>query len=264
MYDLIKYFLKRASGDAPCHVPKVAAGERVYAVGDIHGRHDLLTYMLRQLADDAGSFQDAREAWFIFLGDYVDRGDQSAQVLTELCDIAKTEANPFQFLMGNHEAAMLAFLEDPIRGADWLGWGGRQTLSSYGLAPVSRDPEKAELLVTRDALYEKAKDHVPFLRGLQRYTVSGEIIFAHASLDPALSLQEQPDAALLWGHIPSGEDAGLPGHRLIHGHFADHEPVVRPERICVDTGAYYSGRLTAVRLDDAETFLHVDVQDLMP
>lgn len=238
--------------------------ERLYVVGDIHGRNDLLIAMLSKIVEDAASQSDGRKARFIFLGDYVDRGDHSADVLDTLCAVQAEGAGAFEFLMGNHEAAMLAFLDDPVRGVDWLDWGGRQTLTSYGLSTVSRKPARTELITVRDALYKKASAHIPFLRGLDRYVVSGDVICAHASLDPALTLDAQPDAALLWGQLPSGRDSGLPGRRLIHGHFADYEPVVRPERICVDTGAYYSGRLTAVRLDDTESFLRVDVQDIMP
>jgi serine/threonine protein phosphatase 1 len=243
-------------------VPTVAASDRLYVIGDIHGRRDLLGAMVKKLVEDAGTQDDARKPRFIFLGDYIDRGDHSAEVLDLLSAIETEATHNFSFLMGNHEAAMLAFLEDPIDGADWLGWGGRQTLTSYGISSVSRRPDKAELIALRDALYGKLGDHLPFLKSLKKYDTSGDVICAHASLDPALELGAQPDAALLWGQPPSGQGSGMPGKRLIHGHFADFEPVVRPERICVDTGAYYSGRLTAVRLDDEETFLSVDVMEL--
>lgn len=243
---------------------RVASGERLYVVGDIHGRNDLLVAMLSKIVQDAHACTDTRKPRFVFLGDYIDRGDHSADVLETLSTVGQVGEQAFDFLMGNHEAAMLSFLEDPIAGADWISWGGRQTLTSYGIGSLSRKPDKVELIAVRDTLYEKSQLHLPFLRALKRYVVSGDVICVHASIDPALSLEAQPDDALLWGQNPSGESAGLPGHLMVHGHFADYEPVVRGDRICVDTGAYYSGRLTAVRLDDEQTFLHVDVQDLMP
>lgn len=244
--------------------PGVAPSERLYVIGDVHGRNDLLVAMLDRIARDAAAISDGRKSRLVLLGDYVDRGDQSAQVLDTLSALWAQKSRTCDFLTGNHEAAMLAFLEDPIAGADWLDWGGRQTLTSYGIAPPPRKPGQVDLLDARDALHQKLGKHLPFLQSLKRYVVSGDVICAHASLDPTLSLHDQPDAALLWGQPPSGQKAGLPGHRLVHGHFADYQPVVRAERICVDTGAYYSGRLTAVRLDDTDTFLHVDVQDLLP
>lgn len=241
----------------------VAPTERLYVVGDIHGRNDLLVAMLDKIIEDAEAASDERRPRFVFLGDYVDRGDHSAEVLDTLSTLKDESAQACEFLMGNHEAAMLAFLEDPVAGSAWLGWGGRQTVLSYGLDPVSREPDETELCDIREKLQEKASSHLPFLKSLKRYIVSGDVICAHASLDPTLELTAQPDMALLWGRPPSGQKSGMPGRRLIHGHFAEYEPVVRPERICVDTGACYSGRLTAVRLDEGAQFLQVDVLDLL-
>lgn len=260
---VFQWFFRSAAVRQSPVFPRVAASERLYVVGDVHGRNDLLLAMLSKIMKDAAALSDGRMPRFVFLGDYVDRGDHSAQVIDTLCALQNDGTQKYDFLMGNHEAAVLAFLDDPIAGADWLEWGGRQTLTSYGIAPLPRRPDPAEIQQAHDTLEQNMQAHLPFLQSLKRYAVSGDVICAHASLDPTLELTAQPDAALLWGHPPSGQDAGMPGRRLIHGHFADYEPVVRPERICVDTGAYFSGRLTAVRLDETETFLRVDVQDLL-
>lgn len=259
----LRRFFKPAASDETEPVRNVAPAERLYIIGDIHGRNDLLTAMLTRIDDDIRTFSDTRETRLVFLGDYIDRGDHSAEVLDSLSALKNTKPHRFDFLAGNHEAAMLGFLENPLTGADWFDWGGRQTLASYGLAPVSREPGEDELITLRNELQAKAERHLPFLNGLKRYVVSGDVICAHASLDPNLPLEAQSDSALLWGRTPQGQGASLPGYRLVHGHFAAYEPVVLADRICVDTGAYYSGRLTAVRLDDAETFLHVDMRDLM-
>ena len=261
---MFERLFRRASAEDNKNIPQVAAGDRIYAVGDIHGRLDLLKALIDKIAEDAAGFDDDRQAQLIFLGDYIDRGDQSSGVLDVLLAIQSVKNVQCRFLAGNHEVAMLAFLEDPIKGADWIEWGGRQTLTSYGLPNPSREPPKEELQAIRDALYAKAEDHLPFLQALELYAVSGQVVFAHASLDPAVALDVQSERALLWGQVGAGASSGLPGYRLVHGHFDDREPVVRPDRICVDTGAYYSGRLTAARLDEDVQFLTVDTRGLMP
>jgi serine/threonine protein phosphatase 1 len=257
-------WLHKQNISTPQSIAQVDPSERLYAIGDIHGRLDLLKALLEQIEADAASFCDARRARVIFLGDYVDRGDQSCQVLELLSQLHTEHPELCEFLMGNHERAMLDFLENPIHAAQWLDWGGRQTLTSYGVALPGREPGRKMLLETRDALYARAKSHLPFLNALHLYTVSGDVICAHAALDPKLPLQDQPQEALLWGQVPSGEPSGMAGKRLIHGHFDGFEPVVEPHRICVDTGAYYSGRLTALRLDASEGFLVTNAADLMP
>lgn len=260
---MLQRLFKTGARKAPRPVPHVDPSERIYAVGDIHGRDDLLRAMLDKLAEDVAGVSDGRSVRIIFLGDYIDRGDHSAAVLDRLGALSKVGGQNVEFLMGNHEAAMLSFLDNPISGAEWIGWGGRQTLTSYGIGSVSREPGEVELTNIHAALSEKAQEHVPFLRSLKRYATSGDVICAHAGLDPLLTLEAQPDAALFWGQTPSGDIGGMPGCRLVHGHFADYAPVTQADRICVDTGAYYSGRLTAVRLDAGEAFIHVDVQDLL-
>lgn len=257
---MFQRLFRRTAPAKPDSAARVDPSERIYAVGDIHGRLDLLEALLARITEDAAGFGDARCPRFIFLGDYVDRGDHSAQVLDFLAGLTGPDNT---FLMGNHEAAMLAFLDDPLRGQDWLGWGGRQTLTSYGISPGPRVPDTTDLRLLRDELAHAVRPHLPFLQGLARHAASGDVIFAHASLDPTLALEDQPDAALLWGQVPSGQPSGMPGHRLVHGHFDAFEPVSLPARLCVDTGAFYSGRLTAARLDGGEAFLHVDAADLL-
>lgn len=247
----------------PPDLPSVAPEERLYAVGDIHGRDDLLCALLPKLIGDAERLDDGRKTRIVFLGDYIDRGDNSRDVIETLAKADSDHPGVFEFLAGNHEAALLAFLEDPARGADWLDWGGRQTLASYGVAIASRRPDTRELVTIRNELYHRIKSHLPFFEALKRHTVSGDVVFAHAGLDPARALEEQTDDVLLWGQITPGQDVTLPGKRLVHGHFAEYEPVSDANRVCVDTGAYFSGRLTAVRLDAGEAYLSADVTDVL-
>ena len=265
-----RLFAKTASISQSENVKTVDPADRIYAVGDIHGCSALLNGMLEAIGDDISSQTTARRNRIVFLGDYVDRGDNSKEVLDSLADIFsirdKLEHQTgvrIDFLAGNHEAALLDFLDDPVLGKSWLEWGGRQTLASYGILPNSGALGTEDLHVLRDQLYDRMGSHLPFLKGLSKTIVSGDVVFVHAGLDPNSSPSEQPDSAALWGLIPAGRQSGLPGYRMVHGHYAKYEPVTIRDRICVDTGAYYSGRLTAVRLDEGEAFLHVDAGNLL-
>lgn len=239
----------------------VDPNERIYAIGDIHGRADLLDPLLMKIVEDAVSLDDSRQVRLIFLGDYIDRGDHASDVISRLMQLQSELGEKAQFLAGNHEAALLGFLDDPVKGSSWLRWGGRQTLASYNAPLVSPRSSRKELHAARDALAASMGPHVDFLRGLDSYTVSGSVAFAHAALDPDLPLDAQPDAALLWGQVAKQAE-GHPDFRLVHGHFANPEPVSLPQRVCADTGAYYSGILTAVRLDESEHFVKVTLDDL--
>lgn len=237
----------------------VDLSERIYAVGDVHGRNDLLDAMIEKIGIDAATHSDGRQHRVVFMGDYIDRGDHSREVIERLILLRQHLGAQVEFLLGNHEAALLGFLEDPVKWRSWLDWGGNQTLASYGIALPSTHPTRAELVALRDGLHTTMGSHVAFLKALPRFACSGDIVFVHAGLDPSYSLEEQSDSAMLWGQIEGGQASGLPGCRMVHGHYADYEPVSTERRICVDTGAYYSGRLTAVRLDDGEAFLYVSV-----
>lgn len=242
----------------------VAANEQVYAVGDIHGRSDLLEALLAKIEADAASRSSDRILRLIFLGDYIDRGDDSKQVIDLLMNFENPNFKQVDYLAGNHEAALLEFLSNPFKGRNWLDWGGRQTLASYGIRPpkASVSVESEELSRLRDSLVLAMGHHVKFFQNLERIVTSGSVAFAHAALDPAYALEEQPEAALLWGKTKDNAESGLPGYRLVHGHFASSAPVSLPHRICADTGAYYSGILTAVRLDDGEVFVKATVDDI--
>lgn len=243
-------------------LPLVDVTDRVYAVGDIHGRHDLLDLMFEKIAADHTSRDDGRQLRVVFLGDYVDRGDHTSDVLDRLCLIQQRMGEEIIFLSGNHEAALLDFLERPEEGANWLDFGGMQTLASYGVVPPRDRADAGQLKKARDEFHSAISEHLPFLRGLQKMWRSGDVVFVHAGLDPARPLHQQSDATVLWGsgNTPSGPT--IDGLRIVHGHFDREEPVVSPGRVCVDTGAYYSGRLTAVRLDADEAFLVADALDL--
>ncbi len=252
-----------ARGGKAGHVPQVDKSERIYAVGDVHGRIDLLKAMLKRLAVDILEQEgDGRTPRIIFLGDYVDRGDNSREVVETLmaCKGSDPEKR-MNFLIGNHEVALLNFLKDPVGKCDWLGYGGLQTLSSYGVSlPATHDGE--ELRRVAKNLRGAMGSHIAFLLGFKRYIRSGDVVFAHAGIEPWVALEDQEDKALLWGRSSFIELGGQPGLRVVHGHYDAIEPVQTPARVCVDTGAYYSGKLTAIRLDAGEELIVVDVMDI--
>jgi len=241
--------------------PAPAADHRIYAVGDVHGRHDLLEALLARLEDDAAAHDDARQPILLFVGDLVDRGDHSREVL-DLALRARLTWPQTVVLRGNHEAALLDFVEDPERGAAWLGFGGRQTLASYGVPAPGAGAEPPELHAAAEALAAALGAHARFLRETGLMFRSGDVVFAHSGVDPARPLDAQGESALLWGRSAFLEAGPPEGLRVVHGHWDDPEPTLTPARINVDTGAYYTGRLTAVRLDDETALIAVDGLDL--
>lgn len=230
--------------------------ERIYAIGDIHGRYDLFLAALNLIQLDAEAFDDGRKIKLIVLGDFIDRGDDASLVVDAL--MALTENNPDVIpLLGNHEAAMLDFLSDPIRKRGWLEFGASQTLASYGVAADLRDPERGDLIDIRDALRRALGDHLEFLEGLAHYKLSGNVLFTHAGMNPADDPRNPVRHAALWGHAGFRTPQPILGMCVVHGHYDDEEPVILPGRICIDTGAYYSGRLTVLRLDNDTKILSV-------
>jgi serine/threonine protein phosphatase 1 len=225
--------------------PEAAEADAVYAVGDVHGRLDLLEAMEAAIARDIAATRPARPL-ICYLGDYVDRGPESAGVIERLCGPFDDDV-PRVFLKGNHEDRMLDFLEDPIaRGPSWMKFGGREALHSYGLDPSGSESE-TDWLRLRDALRANLPPpHLAFLRALRLAFVWRGHLFVHAGVDPARPLASQSPHDLMWIREPflsSEQDWGL---TVVHGHVITEEPQFRPNRIGIDTGAYGSGRLTCL------------------
>jgi serine/threonine protein phosphatase 1 len=246
----IRQLLGRPRANASA--PQVAHTDRIYAVGDIHGRADLLQDLLARIAQDAAARADERRSKYVFLGDYVDRGEQSKQVLEILRSLPAALDADVICLRGNHEAALLDFLEDPEAGARWLNFGGDQTLRSYGLDPA------APPLRLRDDFRKALGPHLAFLERTERFWISGDVAFVHAAINPRRAIDDQDDQDLYWGNRAFLKGRGRAGRLVVHGHYNDHSPIVTPHRICVDTGAYYSDNLTAVCLDQDVRFLGTD------
>lgn len=226
-----------------------------YAVGDVHGCYDLLNDLLAQIVDDVKSLGDERSATVIFLGDYVDRGPDSSKTVSSLIWLARNAPLPCIFLRGNHERAMLDFLQDPLETRKWLQVGGEATVRSYGASLCEATAEPGRFLAIRDSLLDNLPaSHMNFLNNLQPMFQTESAVFVHAGIRPGVPIVEQDTSDLLW--IRSGFlEHDQPFEKwVIHGHswFSD-APDVRSNRIGVDTGAYETGVLTAVRLMEGET-----------
>jgi serine/threonine protein phosphatase 1 len=219
------------------------AGERIYAVGDIHGCAAMLREMLSKIAaDSAGA-----KARLVFLGDYVDRGPDSRAVV-DLLVALRAERPDTVFLKGNHERAMLDFIADPELNEEWLHWGGDKTLESYGVDDVwMRDPRK----IAQELREKLPAAHRAFLESLELWRAFGDYLFVHAGFRPGVPLAEQKEEDCLWirGEFHNAPPDLRPSEVVVHG----HHPVRRPHdagwRINVDTGAVWSGALTAVALE---------------
>lgn len=230
----------------------------VYAIGDVHGCYDLLIDLEQQIIADAANTQGTK--LIIMLGDYIDRGAHSAQVIDHLIGPPLTGFERI-CLAGNHEKMMLDFVEAPHENADWLSYGGEETLISYGLARSTFDRKKLKSKKLTDALSQNLPEsHIEFLQNMPALVAMPRFVFAHAGLRANVSLQDQSDQDLLWIReefltketlvFPDLAELGLENNlTVVHGHTPTPEPVQTNSRIGVDTGAYATHVLSAVRID---------------
>jgi serine/threonine protein phosphatase 1 len=218
-------------------------GRRLYAVGDIHGCADLLDGLLALIRQDAA----ATPYQLVFLGDYVDRGPDSAGVLDRLVKISASTPDTI-FLKGNHEAAMLDFLDAPRGNEEWLHWGGDKTLESYGLTKFW-DREAEDVAI--DLAKAMPAAHLSFLRGLRLYEEIGDYAFVHAGFRPGVPIKDQTEHDMLWirGEFHNAPSENRPDKVVVHGHQPVRKPLDAGWRIDVDTGAVWSDALTAVALE---------------
>ncbi len=242
-------FLEAAEPDWPLGK---ADGQLIYAIGDIHGCYDQLRRLLGQIAGDAEVHARGRTATLIFCGDYVDRGPASRQVLDAMCWLKRRRPFHVQFLKGNHEQVMLDYMVAPVRARDWLRFGGAETLQSYGVVPPTDDDDPEAHLVARDDLLERLPvAHLRFLEDLELMVGVGDYAFVHAGVRPGVALAKQVEEDLLWIRDDFIENEAPHDRIIVHGHtWESDQPQVRPHRIGIDTGAYETGVLTALRIED--------------
>jgi serine/threonine protein phosphatase 1 len=217
----------------------------IYAIGDIHGCHRLLRQLESAIAADAEGIEG--EKWLVCLGDYIDRGPSSAMVLDHLLSTP-----PVGFkricLAGNHEEIAFDFLDNGNFGNGWLDFGGRETLTSYGLYDLDRDSARRR----RQLASHIPEEHLHFLGALPSMLTVPGYCFVHAGVDPRLPLDDQRDQVLLWSRPQEFVwPAEGPGYRIIHGHTPIENPDLTQQRINIDLGAYATGRLGAVKITRA-------------
>ncbi|MFA8443993.1 metallophosphoesterase [Yoonia sp.] len=224
-------------------MPDMRPDEPFYAVGDLHGSTSLLIQILRQIAD-AGHLNDP----VVFVGDYVDRGEDTAGTLAHLYALAEDPRRRTVFLKGNHEQMLLDFLDAPeVIGDFWLKSGGKHALASFGIDQWS-ETKPREFTLIRDELRTKIGDDIEqWLRGLPVSWQSGNIFLSHAGADPSCSLGAQTNDRLLWGLGGALPSARRDGFWTVQGHKIVQRPVVAEGQVFIDTGAYATGKLTAAR-----------------
>jgi len=228
---------------------------RIYAIGDVHGRADLLGSLQALIAKDADRAPESRKV-VIYLGDYVDRGPDSAGVIERLLNNPLADLEQV-FLMGNHEAFFMEFLEDPEVGTVWIKNGGDATLESYGIKGAAHCAAR-DYGVLSKALQDALPDeHLDFLKQLSVSHREEDYLFVHAGIRPGVALDRQCDDDMLWIREPflgSSEEHEVV---VVHGHTPVDQAEVYNNRIAVDTGAVWSGCLTAAVLHGEQySFLH--------
>jgi serine/threonine protein phosphatase 1 len=232
---------------------RIPDGTRVYCVGDIHGRDDLLGELAGRVAADIGG-QSFERYLTVFLGDYVDRGLGSMRVVQQL---AHGEwPTPILALAGNHEDLLFAFLEDPAVLEAWRSLGGLETLHSYGVNVGSAMAGRDFGAVQQAFATRFPQSHRHFLESLKVSTTIGDYFFCHAGVRPGVPLDRQDREDLLTIRAPFLSSEAEHGKVVVHGHTPSMAPEVRPNRIGIDTAAYATNRLTCLVLEqDQRRFL---------
>jgi serine/threonine protein phosphatase 1 len=231
---------------APPTRPRTPEGVRVYAVGDVHGRLDLLDPLLAKIDADLAD-HDPQMSVHVFLGDYIDRGQASAQVVERL--IRRSETVPTICLKGNHEVLLLEFLENPEVLTSWSRNGGLTTLLSYGVDPLIQTDKDMRALLAEKLARAVPAHHLEFLSNLPLTFSCGDFLFVHAGLRPGIPLGRQREEDLLWIREAFLCHEAPFEKIVVHGHTPVMEPQILPNRINIDTGAYATGRLTCLRLE---------------
>ncbi len=229
--------------------PSLPAELRIYAIGDIHGRLDLLNELLARISSDIALRPTVRPL-YVFLGDYIDRGSASCETIDRLIEHGKTHESVF--LKGNHELIAIKCLSDRGLFDQWLRLGGLETLVSYGVPAetLANGKQIAELQSAFHGALPQA--HFRFFRDLKNSFECGDFFFAHAGVKPNVELSRQKENDLLWirGEFLSSRDDF--GKIVVHGHTPTREIEVGPNRINIDTGAFATGRLSCLVLEGEE------------
>lgn len=246
------------------HPPRLPAGVRVYAVGDLHGCLDLLQRLEVAINEDIAASGSHLDHFLVFLGDYVDRGWQSRDLVGHLANPPDDGVHRV-FLMGNHDVWLRDYLRGDAVGSGWLRYGGDATLVSYGVQLAPGSDDDARLEATREHLVAAIPaDHVAFLERLEVAFSFGDYFFCHAGIRPNVPLGAQSTEDLIWIREPFLDWRGDAGKVVVHGHTIEPHPAVRRNRIGIDTGAYSTGNLTCLVLEGQQRrFLSTEPDELM-
>lgn len=233
--------------------PAGARGYRAYVVGDVHGRLDLLEELLAKIHAEL-QHHPSRKTLLAFVGDLIDRGPSSAQVIERLRTYRR-EGIRTVFLLGNHEEVLLRILNgDAQLITKWRWFGGSECLQSYGIDPAQfgqlTDEQALELV--REAI---PKTHQEFLESFADSCRFGDYLFVHAGIRPGVELEQQQQSDLRWIREPFLYDESDHGFVVVHGHTITSDVDERPNRIGIDTGAYRTGVLTALAIEGGERWL---------
>lgn len=227
--------------------PSTAKGDRIYAIGDIHGRYDLLRELLKRVEAHSRTLPEPENFHLVLLGDLVDRGPDSAEILRYLVELDRNIAG-LVVLLGNHEEVMLRVYDgDTALLRSWLRIGGIETLRSFGLEPPPRDGNPVAFL---EAMRRAIPRHLmDWMRKLPVTARSGDYFFVHAGVRPGVPLKRQTRTDMIWIREEFLQFRGEHGATIVHGHSISPGVEIQPNRIGIDTGAYRTGVLTALYLE---------------
>lgn len=266
MMSMRRFMRDGAASETPVFNPAfdapIKCREPIYAIGDLHGRSDLIAPMINMIDADRSrrGFPDAK---IVFLGDYIDRGEKVSVTLGVLRALTEREDGDILCLLGNHERMLLDFLDTPEEaGPRWLRHGGLQTLASFRVGGVCTLSKGEDLVRASEALRAAMPVGLEdWLRGLPLTWRSGNVVCVHAAADPDLPIHVQSERTLLWGHKQFYAADRGDGVWIVHGHNVVSAPIARRGRVSVDTGAYFSGRLSAAVIypDEPVDFLRLAV-----
>jgi serine/threonine protein phosphatase 1 len=245
---MLNRLLRKSGNKTGIAAPALGAGKRIYAIGDVHGRLDLLERLAGAIDFDMDRSPEI-DSTIILLGDLVDRGPDSAGVI----DFAREwqQRRKVRILMGNHEEMLLVGMDDPEVLRHFLRFGGRETVLSFGIS------EYALGMSTLEEVQQLMRDHIPeddldFIRGFEDAILVDDYLFVHAGVAPDRPLAEQSPRELRWIRGPFLDHEEPFEHFVIHGHTITDEPEEKSNRIGVDTGAFRSGCLTALVLEGTD------------
>jgi serine/threonine protein phosphatase 1 len=227
--------------------PRLPEGIRIYAISDIHGCADLLQQMFNVIDRDLANARPAR-AIQVFLGDYIDRGPESCRTIDLL--INRSREHETVFLKGNHEAFLFDVLKFPAQLQAWKQFGGLQTLVSYGLKPSLNPDEAEQEELIRELAMRISPDQRQFFNSLTPRFVCGDFFFVHAGVRPGIPLSQQKEEDLLWIREEFLQSEERFSKYIVHGHTPVRVPDIHPNRINIDTGAYATGNLTLLTIQD--------------